>query len=244
MPYPHIAGRQDMEEEPSDKLLCCERHGLLTVVIGIISPKERDSAVPEGKDAVIIDHRSMGIPAEILQDTHGAIERRFAIHDPLLMIELSPECLEGAGLFEMTDRAGEDKVICCEALFEEIEELASEQRRHDPYGEEEAFATRNPAAPVGRQSAPGDYAVDVGMIHEVLHPGVENADHSYPCTEMPRIAGEFPERFGYGTEKKIVQDLLVHGDEGIQCRGNGEDHMEVWDRQEILAARLDPRLFP
>jgi len=147
--YPHIAGRQDMEEEPSDKLLCCERHGLLTVVIGVISPKERDSAVPEGKDAVITDRRSMGIPAEILQDTHGAIERRFAIHDPLLMIELSPECLEGAGLFEMTDSAGEDKITCCEALFEEIEELASEQRRHDPYGEEEAFAAGNPAAPVG-----------------------------------------------------------------------------------------------
>ena len=82
------------------------------------------------------------------------------------------------------------------------------------------------------------------MIHEVLPPGVEDADHSYPCTEMPGITGECHERFGDRTEKKIVQDLLVHGDEGIQCRGDGEDHMEVRNRQEILTARLDPLLFP
>jgi hypothetical protein len=36
--YPDIARGQDMKEESSDKLACLERHGLLAVVVCIISP--------------------------------------------------------------------------------------------------------------------------------------------------------------------------------------------------------------
>jgi len=36
--YPDIARGQDMEKEPSDKLVSLERHGLLTVMVCIIPP--------------------------------------------------------------------------------------------------------------------------------------------------------------------------------------------------------------
>ena len=36
--YPDIASRQDMKQEPSDKLACLERHGLWAVMVCIISP--------------------------------------------------------------------------------------------------------------------------------------------------------------------------------------------------------------
>jgi hypothetical protein len=36
--YSDIASRQDVEKEPSDKLGSLERHGLLTVIVCIISP--------------------------------------------------------------------------------------------------------------------------------------------------------------------------------------------------------------
>jgi hypothetical protein len=36
--YPDIASRQDMEQEPSDELVGLERHGLLAVIVCIISP--------------------------------------------------------------------------------------------------------------------------------------------------------------------------------------------------------------
>lgn len=63
---------------------------------------------------------------------------------------------------------------------------------------------------VSGQAAPGDNTVNVGMVHEVLSPGVQNADHPYACTKMLRIIGEFHERLGDGTKKKIVHDLPVH----------------------------------
>ena len=86
--------------------------------------------------------------------------------------------------------------------------------------------------------------MEVGMTHEVLTPGMENADTPYRCPEMFRVLCEFRERLGDRTKKKIVQDLPVHGDQGIEFGGDGEDHMEVFDGQEVLTASLDPFLFP
>ena len=54
------------------------------------------------------------------------------------------------------------------------------------------------------------------MIHEVLSPGVQNADTPYLCAEMFRVVCEFRERFGDRTEEKIVQDLAVQGEQGIE----------------------------
>ena len=140
MAYPYIARGQDMKKEPPDKFIGLQRQGLLTVTVGIISPEKRNLAVPDSEDAVIGDGDSMGIPAEILKDPLGAIEGRFAVDDPLLVIEMSPERFEGSRFLEMADTAGEYKIIRREGFFEPIKELPPEQRRHDPYGKEEAFA--------------------------------------------------------------------------------------------------------
>ena len=56
----------------------------------------------EAEDAVIADGDPMGISAQVLKDTLKTIEGRFAIDDPFLMIELSPEYLKVLGLLEMT----------------------------------------------------------------------------------------------------------------------------------------------
>ena len=81
------------------------------------------------------------------------------------------------------------------------------------------------------------------MIHEVLTPGMENTDHAYRCPEMFWVVCEFGESFGDRTEKKIVKDLAVHGDQGIEFRGEGEDHMEILNGQEVLPTGLDPSFF-
>jgi hypothetical protein len=81
------------------------------------------------------------------------------------------------------------------------------------------------------------------MIHEVLTPGMENADHSDLCAEMFGVLGELCEGLGGGAKKQVVQELRVHGNQGIQCGGEGEDHMEVFNGQEVLPASLDPFFF-
>ena len=86
--------------------------------------------------------------------------------------------------------------------------------------------------------------MDVGMIHEVLAPGVQNADTPYLRPEMFRVLCELGEGLGDRTEEKIGKDLAVHGDQGIKFRGEGEDHMEILNGQEVLPAGLDPSFFP
>jgi hypothetical protein len=110
MTYPYIARGQYMKKEPPDKFIGLQRHGLLTVPVGIISPEERNMAVPDREDAVIADGDSMGIPAEVLKDPLDAIEGRLAIDEPLLVIEMSPERFEGFGFLEMADTVGEYKI--------------------------------------------------------------------------------------------------------------------------------------
>ena len=143
-----IACRQNMKKEPADKLVGLEGHGLLPVMVGIIPPAEGNFAVLDGADAVITDGDSMGISAEVLKDPLGAIEGRFAIDDPLFLVEMPPEGLEVCGVLEMAEMGGKDQIPSLEAIFEEAKELASEQCRQDPHGNEEPFAAGSPAAAV------------------------------------------------------------------------------------------------
>jgi len=122
--------------------------------------------------AVIADGDPVGISAQVLKDTFDAIEGGLAIDDPLLMIELAPEDLKVPGLFKVADRVREYKSIRLEASFEKVKELPFEQSRHYPDRNEKPFAARDPAAPVGGESTPGDDTMKGGMIHEVLPPGV------------------------------------------------------------------------
>ena len=190
-----------MKKEPADKLVGLEGHGLLTVMVGIIAPQEGNLAVLEGEDAVITDRDPMGISGEVLQDAVGAIEGRFAIDDPLILVEVPQEGFKGSGILEMTEVGGKGQISSLEAIFEEAEELAFEQCRQDSDGEEESFAAGDPAAAVGRQTAAGDDPVEVGMIHEVLAPGMENTDHPHLGAEMFGVLGEFQEGFGCGAKK-------------------------------------------
>jgi len=82
----------------------------------------------------------VSISAEVLKDTLWAIEGWLAIDDPLLMVKMSLEGFEGSGLLEVADTSGEYEISRFEAVFEEVEKLAAEQCRHDPYVNEEAFA--------------------------------------------------------------------------------------------------------
>jgi hypothetical protein len=192
---------------------------------------------------VIADGDPVSISAQVLKDTLDAIEGLLAIDDPLLVVEVFSEGFEVSRIFEMTEAVGKDKIIGLEASFEKVQGLAFEQRRHDPDRDEKTFATWDPAASVGGESAPGDNTMNVGMVHEVLTPSMENTDHAYGCTEMFWVLGELGEGLGGRAEKQIVQEPLIQESQVIQLWGKGKDDMEVLNGQKILTASLDPFFF-
>ena len=146
----------------------------------------------------------MGISAQVLKDPFGALEGGLTIDDPLFTIELAPESFKVPRLLEMGYSVGEYKSTRLETSFKKIQELPFEQRRQDPDRDKKPFAGYDPTASVGGESTPGDDTVEVGVTHEVLSPGMENADYAYHCTEMFRIVCEFGKCFGDRTEKKII----------------------------------------
>ena len=165
---------------------------------------------------MIADGDPVGISAEVLKNTFGAIEGRFAIDDPLLVVEVFSEGFEVCGIFEMTETVGKHEIIFFEVIVEKIKELASEQCRHHSYGKKKSSPAWFPGGAIGGESTACDNTMEMGMIHEVLAPGMENTDHSYRCTEMFRVVCKFCESLGDGTEKKIVHDLAVHEYQMIQ----------------------------
>src|SRR5208283_1947592 len=86
-------------------------------------------------------------------------------------------------LHQITDTACQFKLFGVIAFSEVIEELASEQVRHNPHRKDEVFPAGNPAAFVTGQPAAGNNAMYVGMVHKVLAPGMEYADESDTSTE-------------------------------------------------------------
>jgi len=112
-----------VKKEPSDKFICLERHGLLTVIVGIIPPEKRNIAIPVSEDAVIADGDPVGISAEVLENTFGATEGRLAIDNPLLLVELSHEAFQ---VVWRLSTAGEDKITFFEATFEVVKKLTAE----------------------------------------------------------------------------------------------------------------------
>jgi hypothetical protein len=62
----HIAGRKDMKQEQSDEFIRLDRHGLLCIAVGVVSPAEGNLAVVDLEDTVITDGDSVGISAQVL----------------------------------------------------------------------------------------------------------------------------------------------------------------------------------
>ncbi|CAN5391381.1 hypothetical protein BH09PAT4_BH09PAT4_08960 [soil metagenome] len=76
-------------------------------------------------------------------------------------------------------------------------------------GQEEAARGIDPSGAIESEAAGGNDVVDMGMMLEVLSPGMEHAEESDIGSEVFRIASQFEHRRGAGTVEQIVEQPLV-----------------------------------
>ena len=119
---------------------------------------------------------------------------------------------------------------------------AAEDLRQGADGEEEAGPRRYPARAVRRQRAAGHDAVHVHVLGESLPPGVEHGGHAEVAPEVPRIAPEGHERGGRALKQQPIDQARVTLGERVEDVGQGEDDVEVRNRQHLSAARREPAL--
>lgn len=67
---------------------------------------------------------------------------------------------------------------------------------------------------VRRESTTSYNAVDMGMVHEVLSPGMQDAYEADTCAKT--VISKLYERFGYRAKEKGVHNLPVSQNQGIE----------------------------
>jgi hypothetical protein len=91
---------------------------------------------------------------------------------------------------------------------------------------------------LGGEAAAGDQAVEVGMVHEVLAPGVEDGREAQFGLEA--LPAELEQCSAGALKEQAVERGLVLEDERAQGGGEGEDPVEIADGQERAPLLLEP----
>lgn len=108
------------------------------------------------------------------------------------------------------------------------------------YGEKEIRAGMDPARRIGGKAAGRDDAVDVGMMGEVLRPGMEDGSEADLGAEMARIGRDVEKGLGGSTEQEIVEALGIPKEERAQGIRKGEDHVEMGHGEDAGEGAFNP----
>lgn len=99
-----------------------------------------------------------------------------------------------------------------------------------------------PEAAVVRDAAAGDQAVDVGVVVQLLRPGVEHGEHTHLGADIARVAGQLDDRLGRGLHQQRVAVALVGAQHGAQLGRDGDGDVEVGRIQELGGTSGEPAL--
>jgi hypothetical protein len=75
--------------------------------------------------------------------------------------------------------------------------------------------------------------MDVGMMHEVLSPGVQHGKEAYLCAEVSGVGSNLVQCLRSSTEKDVVNHPLVLQRKAGDFLRDGENDMEVPDWQKL-----------
>ena len=144
----------------------------------------------------------------------------------------APASLEGLALSVELEFAGGVELEQAGA------ELALEQAGDGVHGEEPAGLFGSGPGVLGGEAAAGDQAMEVGMVHEVLAPGVEDGREAQFGLEA--LLAELEERGAGALKEQAVERGRVLEDERAQGGREGEDPVEIADGQQSAPLLLEP----
>ena len=151
-------------------------------------------------------------------------------------------CGKGLSVTQAVELAEERQPARRVGVGEPGQEEPPEQAGEHPHRQEEAGSAGHPARAVERYPAARHDHVEMRMVGHRRAPAVEHGGEADAGAEVPGIGGDGEQRLGRRAEQQIVDHRLVLiGDRGDLGR-QGEDHVEVADRQQIGLAGGEPVL--
>ena len=97
------------------------------------------------------------------------------------------------------------------------------------------FGARGPTRSAGTQGPTGDNAVKMGMVIQLLSPGVKNGSQSKISFET--VVSKFQKRLRSGFKQDCIKQFLISQHEGFEFFWDGKNAMKIRDGQET------PKLF-
>ena len=202
-------------------------------MVAIVLPAKADLSLLKADEAAVGDSDAMGVAAEIGEDLCRPAEGRLGVDDPLDPPQPGQVSDENDRVGQISEIAEEMELAGLEGLPQVLQEQSPEQSRQDPHGQK--YSVRKPTllAANPRQVSTWHDAVDVPKMAQILAPGVQHADHADLSAQMLGIGGSHPQSFGRGLEQDRIDRRLVMESDLGDLRRHGEDHVEVWDRQQL-----------
>ncbi len=142
--------RQDMQQEPADKLMGVERHELGFAAMTIITPEERDLVVGHADKPRIGDRNAVGAAGEIGQHLFRSAEGWLGINDPLDTADPGNMAPESGRLCQFGKVAEEIQPAGVKGRLQFLQKQPAKQPRQDSNRQEKAGPAGDPARAAGR----------------------------------------------------------------------------------------------
>ena len=229
-----------MQSKAANELDCRQDHGLETVAIGVIFVSKGDGAGAgvQCAQTSITDGYAVSVTPEIIQHVVRSHDRAFGEDYPALSLEFAQELGKGSALAKRLKLAVELEFCGGVELEQSAAELALEHLGNRPHREQPASLLGPGPGILNSESATGDQAMEVGMVHEVLAPGMEDGGEAQLGAEM--FLAKLQES-GAGTleEQPVERGGVLQSQRAQFCR-KGEDPMEIAHGQQRAALMLQP----
>src|SRR6202022_3275513 len=133
--------------------------------------------------------------------------------------------------------AMEPEPVLLEEFTKPHPEPAAEAAAECLDGQEKASRGIDPSGTIGSEAAGGNEVVDMGMMFEVLSPGMEHAEESDVGSKALRIASQFEHGRGAGAVEQIVEQPLVLQYKSGEFMGQREHDVEEGHGQQLSRTR-------
>jgi hypothetical protein len=138
------------------------------------------------------------------------------------------------------ERTGESKLAHLKLPLQTGDELTAEDATEYADRQEEGIAGMDPAGVIWGQTSGGDQAMDMRMSQQILAPGMQHGEESDLSPQVFGIGGNLQKGLRTGAEQEVIEDLLVLQRQLTELMRQGEDNMDIGDRQEFVLASGDP----
>ena len=216
-----------MQQEAPQELVGGHGHQLVPLLVFIVLIGEGDLPVLEFFQPVVGDGDTMGIAAQVIEDSVRAAEWRLGVDHPFPVMERRQIAGETFGIRQFLQFAVELQFPCRVGLLQISEIELPETARQDVHRQEEARTAGHPMAAVQGDSATGHDTVQVGMEIEGLPPRVQDAEKADLRPQMFWICRNRLQGIGSSPKQQIVHGAFVLEGQRGQFRWQGKHDMEI-----------------